>query len=45
MGGGNFDQTYIWTEADVQCEMENMPWPIYLDYLNVGNDNQIAVSP
>jgi len=37
MGGGNFRQTFTWTEDNVGCYI-HLPWPTYLMYpgLNIG---------
>jgi hypothetical protein len=46
MGGGNFEQTFTWTERDIGCWAE-LPWPIYIYYpgLDIGDDIQIASVP
>jgi hypothetical protein len=36
MGGGNFEQTFTWTERDMTCEIEDKPWPGYLQLLDIG---------
>jgi hypothetical protein len=35
MGGGNYDQTFVWSERYLGCEMQNRPWPVYLQLLDV----------
>jgi hypothetical protein len=45
-GGGNFEQTFTWTERDLGC-WAALPWPIYIYWpgLEIGNDTSIASVP
>jgi RHS repeat-associated protein len=36
MGGGNFEQTFVWTERNVACDVSDKPWPAYLALLEIG---------
>jgi hypothetical protein len=35
MGGGTMRQVFTWTEADISCEIQNLPWPAYLPLLHI----------
>jgi RHS repeat-associated protein len=35
MGGGIMRQVFTWTENDLSCEIQKLPWPIYLPLLNI----------
>jgi hypothetical protein len=38
MGGGIYEQTFTWSEKDINCEIKFLPWPIYLPLLDIDND-------
>ena len=35
MGGGNMWQTFIWSEQYLDCELQKLPWPVYLPLLDI----------
>jgi hypothetical protein len=35
MGGGIMSQVFTWTETDIHCEIQNLPWPAYLPLLHI----------
>lgn len=35
IGGGNYEQTFMWSEKDINCEIRFLPWPIYLQLLDI----------
>jgi hypothetical protein len=37
LGGGNFQQSFYWTENNIDCWLK-LPWPIYLKFLEIGSE-------
>ncbi len=35
MGGGAMSEVFTWTEANLSCEIQKLPWPFYLPLLNI----------
>ena len=37
-GGGIFEQTFLWSEKDISCQIQSISWPTYLPLLDIGMD-------